>query len=159
MDALIRLYDRDDAEKLAAVTRSRGIGWWLEAARWRKMCRFLVSMEGNGRSGKSTADRIKLSATARDIPSEPPRKSLESFREGSFFRYFCILYLLIHALSRQRLSIITSNLLSFLDFDYRYWHALLIYWCRRIRDNTVAHSNQFYFQKWQIFIGMINLIF
>lgn len=44
---------------------------------------------GNGRSGKSAADRIKLSATARDIPSEPPRKSLESFAdEGRFFGTF-----------------------------------------------------------------------
>lgn len=42
-----------------------------------------------GRSGKSTADRIKLSATARDILSEPPRKSLESFAdEGRFFGTF-----------------------------------------------------------------------
>lgn len=47
--------------------------------------------------GKSTADRIKLSATARDIPSEPPRKSLESFAdEGRFFGTFAS-YTLTHA--------------------------------------------------------------
>lgn len=44
--------------------------------------------QGGLPGGKSaaTADRIKLSATTRDIPSEPPRKSLESFAdEGRFF--------------------------------------------------------------------------
>lgn len=53
-------------------------------------------MGGNGTGGSAgggksaaAADRIKLSATARDIPSEPPRKSLESFAdEGRFFGTF-----------------------------------------------------------------------
>lgn len=46
---------------------------------------------GKSAAAAAAADRIKLSATARDIPSEPPRKSLESFAdEGRFFGTFAI---------------------------------------------------------------------
>lgn len=103
-----------------------------------------MSMGGNGGSGKSTADRIKLSATARDIPSEPPRKSLESFADESrFFGTFAsFARALTHALSRQRLSTVTST--HSFDFDYRYWCGTLLIYLRRRAEGTVAYDIQFY---------------
>lgn len=78
---------------------------------------FPVSMGGNGRSGKSAADRIKLSATARDIPSEPPRKSLESFAGEDRFSFFS---LSIHC--RDNAYQLLRRAATY-SLNYRYWYA------------------------------------